>query len=95
MTETLANLAQCVGTKETTTDVISASAIERMAAKLGIANPASNEVDPIPPGWHGAFFPPCYRPSAMREDGQGFRGGYHARGSASTAPAWWRAGHLS
>lgn len=70
MSENLVNVVQCLGTKETTADVITASAMERVAATLGVDNPASRDGDPIPAGWHTAFFTPSYRPSSMRADGQ-------------------------
>ena len=40
-----------------------------MAAALDVDHPAPNKGDPIPNGWHGAFFTPAGRLSELREDG--------------------------
>jgi 3-methylfumaryl-CoA hydratase len=75
MTESLENLKRYIGRSETATDVVIESAIARLAATLGVAKPATAAGDPIPPGWHGAFFPPLHGPSEMRADGQAAGGG--------------------
>jgi 3-methylfumaryl-CoA hydratase len=59
-----------IGRSETATDVVTVSAMAKIAATLEVENPATSRGDPIPPGWHGAFFPPLYGPSKMRPDGQ-------------------------
>mgnify|MGYP001611567725 FL=1 len=70
MTEPLENLKSYIGRSETAADVVTGSAMVKIAATLGLDNPASAKGDPIPPGWYGAFFPPSHRPSQMRADGQ-------------------------
>lgn len=70
MTEPLENLKSYIGRSETAADVVTGSAMVKIAAALGLDNPASAKGDPIPPGWYGAFFPPSHRPSQMRADGQ-------------------------
>jgi hypothetical protein len=68
MSEALKNLQQYVGRSEMATDMVTASAIVKLAATLGVKNPASAKGDPIPPGWHGSFFPASHRPTEMRAD---------------------------
>ena len=75
MTDELQSLKRHIGQSETDLDVVTASAIARMAATLGVATPASEPGDPIPPGWHTAFFPPTHRTDQMRADGQAAGGG--------------------
>ncbi len=70
MTEPLESLKRYIGRSETASDVVTASAMVKIAATLGVENPASAKGDPIPPGWYGAFFPPSHGPSEMRADGQ-------------------------
>ena len=61
MTEPLQNLKRYIGRSETATDVVTGSAMVKIAATLGAENPASAKGDPIPPGWYGAFFPQSSR----------------------------------
>lgn len=75
MSETLESLKRHKGRSETASDVVTASAMLKIAATLGLPNPASAKGAPIPPGWYGAFFPPSHRPSEMRTDGQAAGGG--------------------
>lgn len=56
-------------------DVVTASQAGRLAGALGVENPAQNKGDPLPPGWHGVFFPGLAPLSALREDGQPDGGG--------------------
>ncbi len=51
MNEALADLKQYVGKSEMATDVVTASAIVKLAATLGFETPASAKGDEIPPGW--------------------------------------------
>lgn len=64
------SLKASLGRRETATDVVTVSAMAKIAATLDVENPATAKGDPIPPGWYGAFFPPLYGPSKMRPDGQ-------------------------
>jgi 3-methylfumaryl-CoA hydratase len=75
MSEPLKSFKSYIGKTETAADVVTASAMLKIAAALGLNNPASAKGDPIPPGWYGAFFPPSHGPSAMRADGQPSGGG--------------------
>src|SRR5713226_5793606 len=70
MAESLEDLRHYIGRSETANDVVTGSAMVKIAATLGLDNPAPNSGDPIPPGWYGAFFPASHRPSEMRPDGQ-------------------------
>jgi 3-methylfumaryl-CoA hydratase len=70
MADNLEALKRHIGRSEAAGDVVTASAMIKIAATLGVENPAAAKGDPIPPGWYGAFFPPSHRPSEMRADGQ-------------------------
>ncbi|MEE2968990.1 MAG: acyl-CoA dehydrogenase [Pseudomonadota bacterium] len=76
MTESLEDLERFIGRTATATDEVTASPIARLAATLGIENPAPNPGDVIPVGWHGMYFLPVYGPDAMRVDGQSSGGGF-------------------
>lgn len=75
MADSLQALKAYIGDSETEFDVVSASVIARLAATLGVDTPASQQGDPIPPGWHTGFFPPTHRAGNMRPDGQAAGGG--------------------
>ena len=75
MSESLESFKSYIGKSERGADVVTASAMLKIAAALGLKNPASARGDPIPPGWYGAFFPPSHGPSQMRADGQPSGGG--------------------
>ena len=70
MSERLCDLRHHIGNTVTTEDVVTASQIGRLAAALDVDHPAPDEGDPIPPAWHGAFFPPLVKVSGLRKDGQ-------------------------
>jgi 3-methylfumaryl-CoA hydratase len=76
MVESLEDLKQFIGKTATATDEVTASPVARLAATLGIDNPAPEPGDVIPVGWHGLYFLPQYGPDSMREDGQTFGGGF-------------------
>lgn len=75
MAETLESFKRYIGKSETAKDVVTASAMLKFAATLGLENPSMEKGAPIPPGWYGAFFPASHRPSQMRVDGQASGGG--------------------
>jgi 3-methylfumaryl-CoA hydratase len=75
MAESLESFKRYIGKSETATDVVTASAMLKFAATLGLENPSMEKGAPIPPGWYGAFFPASHRPSQMRVDGQASGGG--------------------
>ena len=70
MSACLKDLERHIGDSETAEDVVTASQVGRLAAALDIGHPAPNDGDPVPPAWHGAFFPPLAKLSTLREDGQ-------------------------
>ena len=75
MTDSLDDLQKHVGNSQTSEDVITASQVGRLAVTLDVAHPAPNKGDPIPPGWHGVFFPPLVPFDRLRGDGQPSGGG--------------------
>jgi len=76
MAESLESFKSYIGKSETATDVVTASAMVKFAATLGLENPPLEKGSPIPPGWYGGFFPASHRPNKMREDGQASGGGF-------------------
>lgn len=75
MAESLESFKSYIGKSETATDVVTASAMVKFAATLGLENPPLEKGAPIPPGWYGGFFPASHRPDKMRTDGQASGGG--------------------
>lgn len=75
MNGSLDSLKQYIGAIEIATDVVTASAVAKLAATLGIVAPGSAAGDRLPPGWHAPFFGPLYGPDTMRADGQAAGGG--------------------
>lgn len=68
-------LKKSIGAKSESTDVVTASAVAKLAATLGVKPPATEPGQALPPGWHAPFFGPAYGPEAMRADGQAKGGG--------------------
>ena len=64
-----------IGADETAGDPVSAAAVARLAATIGIDPPAVAPGDPLPPGWHPPFFGPVHGPDNMPDDGQAAGGG--------------------
>jgi 3-methylfumaryl-CoA hydratase len=75
MAESLESFKSYIGKSETATDVVTAAAMVKFAATLGLENPPLEKGSPIPPGWYGGFFPASHRPDKMRTDGQASGGG--------------------
>lgn len=75
MAESLESFKSFIGKSETATDVVTASAMVKFAATLGLENPPLEKGSAIPPGWYGGFFPASHRPDKMRTDGQASGGG--------------------
>jgi 3-methylfumaryl-CoA hydratase len=75
MAESLESFKSYIGKSELSTDVVTASAMVKFAATLGLDNPPLEKGSPIPPGWYGGFFPASHRPAQMRPDGQAKGGG--------------------
>ena len=76
MAESLESFKSYIGKSETATDVVTASAMVKFAATLGLENPPLEKGSAIPPGWYGGFFPASHRPDKMRTDGQASGGGF-------------------
>ncbi len=75
MAEELEDLQRYIGNSATSHDVITASQVGRLAVTLDVEHPAPNPGDPVPPGWHGVFFPSLAPLGKLREDGQPAGGG--------------------
>jgi 3-methylfumaryl-CoA hydratase len=75
MAGSLESFKSFIGKNETATDVVTASAMVKFAATLGLENPPLEKGSAIPPGWYGGFFPASHRPDKMRTDGQASGGG--------------------
>lgn len=75
MTDELEALKRHIGRSDTADDVVTASQVGRLAGALGVEHPAKNKGDPVPPGWHGVFFPGLAPLDKLREDGQPAGGG--------------------
>ena len=75
MAESLESFKSFIGKSENATDVVTASAMMKFAATLGLENPPLEKGSAIPPGWYGGFFPASHRPDKMRTDGQASGGG--------------------
>ena len=69
MTENFDDLKKYIGLSETDEDVVAASTVAKLAATIGVGNPAPKEGDSIPPGWHVPFFGAATPPAELREDG--------------------------
>lgn len=69
MTDLLAGFDSMIGAREVENDVVTASSVARLAATLDIENPAPATGDPLPPGWHCAYFLPAIRPGGLAADG--------------------------
>src|SRR5258705_682043 len=75
MAESLESFKSYIGKSETATDVVTASAMVKFAATLGLPNPPVEKGSRIRAGWYGGFFPASHRPDKMRTDGQASGGG--------------------
>jgi 3-methylfumaryl-CoA hydratase len=76
MGDSLESFKSYIGKSQTATDVVTASVMLKFAATLGLEKAPLDKDEPVPPGWHGGFFPPSHRPAQMREDGQASGGGF-------------------
>ncbi len=75
MAESLESYKSYIGKSATTTDVVTASVMLKLAATLGLEKAPLDKGEAVPPGWHNCFFPASHRPAQMREDGQASGGG--------------------
>jgi len=69
MTGLLDGLDQLIGARETEIDMVTPSSVGRLAATLDVDNPAPNENDLLPPGWHCSYFVGGTRPEGLAVDG--------------------------
>lgn len=64
-----------IGRQETAVDEVAAGRVNALAATLDL-EPAFEEGDALPPGWHWMLFNPIARMSALGPDGHPRRGGF-------------------
>lgn len=69
MTGLLAGFEDAIGAKTVETDTVTPLSAARLAATLDVDNPAPNEGDPLPPGWHCSYFVVAGRPDTLADDG--------------------------
>ena len=91
MTDELEDLKKHIGNKHSSEDVVTASQVGRLAGALMVGHPSRHKGDPVPPGWHGAFFPGLAPLSNLRTDGRPYPAARPRRrpcqGGASSASA--------
>lgn len=58
-----------VGASSRLSDIVSPLSVARLAATLGVDNPAPNRGDPLPPGWECAYFASGEPPHDLATDG--------------------------
>lgn len=71
----LAELKRAVGTKETTTDVVTAAQANLLRLTFGRPEPELKDGDALPPGWQVIYFTPRVGPDGLRDDGTAAKGG--------------------
>jgi 3-methylfumaryl-CoA hydratase len=69
MTDELKELKKYIGLSDTDEDLVVASTIAKLAATIGVDNPAPEVGDPLPPGWHAPFFGTATPRGELRDDG--------------------------
>jgi 3-methylfumaryl-CoA hydratase len=67
--------AEWIGRQETAVDEVAAGRVNALAATLDL-EPAFEEGDALPPGWHWILFNPIARRSELGTDGHPRRGGF-------------------
>jgi 3-methylfumaryl-CoA hydratase len=65
----LADLKRAIGTRETTTDVVTAAQANLLRLAFGRPEPEMKDGDELPPGWHVIYFTPRFAPKDLRPDG--------------------------
>src|SRR5438093_9688453 len=65
----LESLKQHVGRRLVSTDVTTAAPANLLRLAFDRPEPEFAIGDPLPPGWHGLYFLPRYRPDELRPDG--------------------------
>lgn len=76
MSEDLNHLKSWVGKRETRNDVAAAWPVAALAATLDRRDPAPNDGELIPPGWHWLYFLETTPASDLGPDGHPRRGGF-------------------
>jgi 3-methylfumaryl-CoA hydratase len=71
----LADLKRHIGSKEVTTDVVTAAQANLLRLTFGRPEPELKDGDALPPGWHVIYFTPRFAPSDLRADGTPARSG--------------------
>ena len=69
MVDPFDELRSAVGRSLSSSDVVTAGQVGRMAGVLGVAHPAPDPGDPLPHDWHTIFFSRNVGLDEMREDG--------------------------
>ena len=69
MLDDIPPLDHLIGLKTTATDTVTAAQVQRLAATLNRDDRWPRQGDPVPPGWHIAFFPNTARTDALGSDG--------------------------
>ena len=65
----LEHLRQHVGRRLVSNDVVTAGPANLLRLAFGRPEPELRTGDPLPPGWHGLYFLPRFRPDELRPDG--------------------------
>lgn len=65
----LENLKSHVGRRLVSTDVVTSGPANLLRLAFGRAEPELEVGDPLPPGWHGLYFLPRFRPEELSPDG--------------------------
>jgi 3-methylfumaryl-CoA hydratase len=71
----LADLKRHIGSKEVTTDVVTAAQANLLRLTFGRPEPEFKDGDALPPGWHVIYFTPRFGPKDLRADGTPARSG--------------------
>jgi 3-methylfumaryl-CoA hydratase len=65
----LERLREHVGRRQVSNDVATVGPANLLRLALDRPEPEFRNGDPLPPGWHGLYFLPAFRPSELRPDG--------------------------
>ncbi|MDP2242146.1 MAG: MaoC family dehydratase N-terminal domain-containing protein [Burkholderiales bacterium] len=76
MTQTLEQLKDWIGSKESDVDYVTIPAVHRLSATLDRDDPMPKTGDPLPTGWHSILFPRVVRQSQIGPDGHPQRGDF-------------------
>ncbi len=65
----LEELKRHIGRRLVSTDIAAAAPANLLRVSLGRDESEFKVGDPLPPGWHGLYFLPCFGPAELRPDG--------------------------